>query len=32
VTDLLARLRENYSQAQVIGRVLERGACSIHVR
>jgi selenide, water dikinase len=31
-TDLLARLRENYSQAQVIGRVLERGACSIHVR
>jgi selenide,water dikinase len=31
-TDLLARLRENYSQAQVIGRVLERGACSITVR
>jgi selenide,water dikinase len=30
--DLLARLRENYSQAQVIGRVLERGACSITVR
>jgi selenide, water dikinase len=29
---LLARLRENYSQAQVIGRVLERGACSITVR
>ncbi len=31
-TDMLARLRENYSQAQVIGRVLERGACSIKVR
>lgn len=31
-TDLLARLRENYSQAQVIGRVLERGACSITVK
>jgi len=31
-TDLLARLRENYSQAQAIGRVLERGACSITVR
>jgi selenide,water dikinase len=30
--DLLARLRENYRQAQVIGRVLERGACSITVR
>lgn len=30
--DLLARLRENYSQAQMIGRVLERGACSITVR
>ena len=29
---LLARLRENYPQAQVIGRVLERGACSIIVR
>jgi len=31
-TDMLARLRENYSQAEVIGRVLERGACSITVR
>jgi selenide,water dikinase len=31
-TDLLARLRENYSRAQVIGRVLERGAFSITVR
>lgn len=31
-TDLLARLRENYSQADIIGRVLERGACSIRVR
>jgi selenide,water dikinase len=31
-TDLLARLRENYSQAQVIGNVLERGAYSIKVR
>jgi len=31
-TDLLARLRENYSQAQVIGSVLKRGACSIKVR
>ena len=31
-TDLMARLRENYSQAQVIGRVFERGACSIKVR
>ncbi|MBA2527538.1 MAG: selenide, water dikinase SelD [Pyrinomonadaceae bacterium] len=30
-TDLLARLRENYSQAQVIGRVLKRGAYSIKV-
>ncbi|CAN5607257.1 selenide, water dikinase SelD [soil metagenome] len=30
--DLLARLRENYSQAQVIGRVLELDACSITVR
>ena len=30
--NLLARLRENYSQAEVIGRVLERGACSIKVR
>ncbi|MCA1573691.1 MAG: selenide, water dikinase SelD [Acidobacteria bacterium] len=30
--DMLARLRENYSQAAVIGRVLERGACSIKVR
>jgi selenide, water dikinase len=30
--DLLARLRENYSQAQMIGRVLERGAHSITVR
>ncbi|MFN2510357.1 MAG: selenide, water dikinase SelD [Pyrinomonadaceae bacterium] len=30
--DLLARLRENYSQAQVIGRVLERSACSIKVK
>jgi selenide,water dikinase len=29
---LLARLRENYSQARVIGRVLQRGACSITVR
>ncbi len=29
---LLARLREHYSQAQVIGRVLERGACSITVK
>jgi len=31
-TDMLARLRENYSQAAVIGRVFERGACSIKVR
>ena len=31
-TGLLARLRENYSQANVIGRVLERGAYSITVR
>ena len=31
-TELLARLRENYPQAQVIGRVLERGAFSITVR
>ena len=31
-TDLLARLRENYSQAAMIGRVLERGAHSITVR
>ena len=31
-TDLLARLRENYSQAQAIGRVLERGECSITVK
>jgi selenide, water dikinase len=31
-TDLLARLRENYSQAEMIGRVLERGAHSITVR
>jgi selenide, water dikinase len=30
--DLLARLRENYSQAEIIGRVLEQGACSITVR
>jgi selenide,water dikinase len=30
--DLLARLRENYPQAQMIGRVLERGARSITVR
>ncbi|MDQ3665719.1 MAG: selenide, water dikinase SelD [Acidobacteriota bacterium] len=31
-TDLLSRLRENYSQARLIGRVLERGAYSIKVR
>jgi selenide,water dikinase len=31
-SDLLARLRENYSQADMIGRVLERGAHSITVR
>lgn len=31
-TELLARLRENYSQARVIGRVLEQGTCSITVR
>ncbi|MBA3355972.1 MAG: selenide, water dikinase SelD [Pyrinomonadaceae bacterium] len=31
-THLLARLRENYPEAQVIGHVLERGACSITVR
>jgi selenide,water dikinase len=30
--DLLARLRENYSQAEMIGRVLEQGAHSITVR
>jgi selenide, water dikinase len=29
---LLARLREYYSQAEIIGRVIERGACSITVR
>jgi selenide,water dikinase len=29
--DLLKRLRENYSQAATIGRVLERGECSIVV-
>jgi selenide, water dikinase len=31
-SDLLARLRERYSRATAIGRVLERGACSITVR
>lgn len=31
-TNLLARLRENYTQAQVIGRVLGRGSCSVKVR
>jgi selenide, water dikinase len=31
-TDLLARLRENYPKAQVIGRVLVRGTHSITVR
>ncbi len=31
-TGLMARLRENYTQAQVIGRVLERGSCSVKVR
>jgi len=31
-TDLLARLRENYSQAEMIGRVLQRGGHSITVR
>ena len=31
-THLLARLRENYPEAQVIGQVLDRGACSITVR
>jgi selenide,water dikinase len=30
--DLLACLRESYSHATVIGRVLQRGACSIRVR
>lgn len=31
-TGLMARLRENYTQAQVIGRVLERGSCSVKIR